>query len=150
MDVASSSTERSANYVLNKDKQTSKIVNDSTIKDFNVTINNNDTNVNIKCSTGFYIQVARPCFATLEHETVLSKDLIAIAVDEKIKTNDRNGTESTLLLHFSFMSQLSSLGGVRVPLHHSPRMVRLQGSNIMPDNQRSPVWFLDNFVNWPS
>ena len=45
-----------ANYTLNQNKQTSKIVKDVSINDYDITINNEDQNVTIKCSAGFYIQ----------------------------------------------------------------------------------------------
>ena len=89
---------RIANYALNQTKQTNKIVKDTSIEDFEVTLNNNDSNANIKCSTGFYVQVAKPTFASLHGGTVFSKDDIAISLTESSQTKDLKVHMSTQIL----------------------------------------------------
>ena len=54
-----STSVRTANFTLNQNKQTERIKHDAAINDYEVTVNNMDQNATIKCSTGFYIQVAR-------------------------------------------------------------------------------------------
>ena len=137
---------RSSNYTFNKDKQTSKIVNDALKDDYEVTINNDDQNVTIECSTGFYLQVAKPCFTTVKKGSVVTKAAIAVTLDDERITLDKNDVEATRLLHFSFMNNLNSCGGVRIHLHHSTRKIQIQGSHVMPNKQRSPVWFLDTVL----
>ena len=135
---------RSATYSLNKDKQITKIVKDAEKQDYEINVNNNEENVTIKCSTGFYIQVAKPSFVTLENGSVLSNSNIVVMLTDVTKTNDLNGLETTLLLKCSLLSDRQTLGCVSVHLHHSTRTIQIQGSSIMPDSSKAPVWFLNN------
>ena len=64
-------------------------------------MNNNDQNATIKCSSGFYTQVAKACFVTLEKHSVLTKAKVVTTVNDIIKTFDTKGLEATRLLHFS-------------------------------------------------
>ena len=137
-------TVRSANYSLNKKKQMNEIQKDANLKDFDVSVNNADQNVTIKCSSGFYTQVALPSFATLAKSTVFTKSKIAISVDEVSITKDLSGLDSNRLMHFSFMNELKDVGGVTVHLHHSTRSIQIQGSHIMPDSTRAALWFVNN------
>ena len=143
-DLPSACSSRSASYSLNQEKQTRKIIEDASLNDYEVTVNNADQNVTIKCSSGFYIQVAKASFVTLEKPTVLSATNVTITVDDVIKTKDMNGLEATKLIHFSFLNEQVSLGGVAVHLHHSTRTIQIQGSQIMPDSTRAALWFLKN------
>ena len=145
-DSLPSGSVRHANYALNQTKQTTKIVEDAAIDDYSVSINNSDQNITIKCSSGFYLQVAKPCFTTLKDGSVMNKASIAISLDDVKVTLDKNNVEATHLLHFSFMSNMSSCGGVRVHLHHSTCTIQMQGSHVMPDKTRAPVWFLNAIV----
>ena len=138
-------TTRTTNFVFNKIKQIEKIKKDADINDYIVTVNNNDQNSTIKCSTGFYMQVARASLGTLKDNSVLSCGDIAIKVDKITISKDQLGTESTKLIQFSFMNGQRSIGGVAVHLHHSNRTVQIQGSAVMPDSSRAALWFL-NFV----
>ena len=137
---------RSATFSFNQDKQTEKIRNDASICDYEVTINNNDQNGTIKCSTGFYIQVARASFVTLDKHSMFTRGKVAITVDNITLTFDQKGTESTRLIYFSFKSDLKSIGGVTVHLHHSTRTIQVQGSHIMPDSTRAALWFVNNTI----
>ena len=76
----------------------------------------------------------------------MNKASIAISLDDVKVTLDKNNVEATHLLHFSFMSNMSSCGGVRVHLHHSTRTIQMQGSHVMPDKTSAPVWFLNAIV----
>ena len=44
------------------------------------------------------------------------------------------------------MNSLSSCGGVRIHLHHTTRTIQVQGSHIMPNKERSAIWFLNNVI----
>ena len=144
--VPSFSTIRKAAYSLNPQKQTEKIKEDAVLNDFDVNVNNSDQNATVKCSSGFYIQVARASLGTLNTRSVLSCGDIAVTVDEVTVTKDLTGLEATKLLSLSFMSDQKLLGGVKVHLHHSTRTIQIQGSYNMPDNTRAALWFLNNFV----
>ena len=137
-------TVRSATYNLNKAKQMNDIQKDASIQDFNITVNNSDQNATIKCSAGFYTQVAMPSFSTLAKRSVFTKSKVAITVDEVTITKEMGGLESNRLMHFSFMAEQKSYGGVAVHLHHSTRTIQIQGSHVMPDSSRAAVWFVKN------
>ena len=138
-------TFRTASYSLNQSKQIDKIRGDAALNDYEVTVNNNDQNVTIKCSSGFYIQVAKASFVSIKKCSTFSTDKIGITADEVIITNDQVGLEATKLIHFSFKSEQGGeiLGGVAVHLHHSSRTIQIQGSYIMPDSSRAATWFLN-------
>ena len=53
------------NYTLKQSKQLSRLANDTTIEDFDITVSPIAHNVNIKCSTGFYSLVVLPAFSTI-------------------------------------------------------------------------------------
>ena len=72
------SNNRTAGFTFNHEKQTEKITKDAEINDFEVNINNSDQNATIKCSTGFYIQVARACFVTLYKSSVITRSKTAM------------------------------------------------------------------------
>ena len=130
-----------ADYALNQEKQLRKIRDDASIPDMDLIVNNNDQNCLIKCSSGFYIAVVRPCFSPFEKHFVMSCYDIAITVTEVSSTYDKNGLEANRKVKFSFMSHFDNLGGVFVHLHHSNRTVQVQGSSTMPDSSKAAVWF---------
>ena len=101
---------RTAPYTLNRDKQMEKIQSDATIEDFVVTVNNNDQNVTIKCSSGFYIQVGRATFVTTTQGSTFSKNDVFITLDKITETKDKKGQEATKLLHYSFKTGDEHLG----------------------------------------
>ena len=47
---------------------------------------------------------------------------------------------------FRFYQDRLSVGGVTVHLHHTSRNVQIQGSALLPENKKAPVWFLDNVI----
>ena len=142
----SSGTCRTARYTLNQQKQTDKIRDDAVIDDYEINVNNKDQNVTVKCSSGFYLQVARAYLGYLKDKSVLSCEGIAIVVDKSVVTKDQLGTEATKQISLTFMSNQRFLGGVSVHLHHSTRTVQIQGSAIMPDNSRAALWFLKKCI----
>ena len=137
---------RTANYAFNQKKQTDNIIKDASINDYEVTVNNDDQNATVKCSTGFYLQVGRASVGNLKNPSVLACGNIAITVDDIKTTEDQRGTEGTKLIYFSFKSDQNQLGGVTVHLHHSTRTIQIQGSSMMPDSSRAALWFLKNFI----
>ena len=145
-DPLSHTSTRIASYTLNQQKQTDKIIKDAALNDYDVTVNNNDMNVTIKCSPGFYLQVAKPSLLGLTDNTYLSKDRLRIILNKSTKTKDLNGHESTHLLNFSLTSDQDSECCVTVHLHHSTRTIQIQGSSSMPDSSKAAVWFHTNVV----
>ena len=56
---------RRAAFALNKKKLTKTLKKDALIAMYETTVNNYNENVNIKCSSGFFLQVASPGFHDL-------------------------------------------------------------------------------------
>ena len=137
---------RTASFVFNQEKQTDKIKKDAVLNDFEVNVNNNDENATVKCSTGFYIQVARSSIGSFNDHTTLACGVIAITIDKVTITEDQVGTEATKVIYLSFMSQLRRIGGLTVHLHHSSRTIQIQGSSTMPVSSKVVLWFLKNVV----
>ena len=137
---------RTKAFALNKARQINDIRKDSKIADFDVTVNNQDENCTIKCSSGFYIQVAQSCFTTLKENTVLSVGGIVISISNITKSNDKSGSEVNRLVKFAFVSQHQNCGGVAVHLHHSTRTIQVQGCHKMPDNSKAALWFVKNVI----
>ena len=86
---------RTSNFVFNKVKQIEKIKRDADISDYLVNVNNNNQNATIKCSTGFYMQVARASLGALKEDSILSSGDIVIKVDKITISKDQLGTEAT-------------------------------------------------------
>ena len=106
----SGSNVRTAPYTLNQSKQTAKITEDASINDFEVNVNNNDQNATVKCSSGFYIQVARASIGSLNNGTMFSAGDIVITVDNITITKDLSGLEATKLISFSLRNRLETAG----------------------------------------
>ena len=133
-------------FSLNQQKQTKRIIDDAELDDFEVTVNNNDANCSIKCSSGFYFQVGKPCFDALDQHTVLNFSNIAITVTETFSFLDVNKYEYGRRLRFSFFTHNENMGGVVVHLHHSRRNIQIQGSQIM-GSCKSAVWFAEFLIS---
>ena len=137
---------RTANYILNQDKQVKGIYADAKIPDYDVNVNCNDENCCIKCSTGFYKVVVKPFFSSLAQHSVLSCMDIALTVSEMKITNDKNNIEALRFFRFQLMNHQENIGVVTIHLHHSNRNVQIQGGSTMPDSSKAAVWFAKNFL----
>ena len=141
---------RRANYVLDREKQLSRLCKDTNIDNFDITVSPIAQNVTIKCSTGFYTKVVLPTFSgmTLQYSTTVNGVRIqCIKVDGQ---TDETGMFVTTLVKFELNYEQArdkpTIGTVAVHLHHTARKVQLQGSSIVNDQLRAPVWFVDHFL----
>ena len=137
---------RTANYVFNKKKQIKEITKDAMLVDFEATVNNNDENCTIKCSSGFYLQVAKASFLTLDDTSTFTLGNVAIKISDVKITNDETGSEANRLIKFTFFTKSISCGSVAVHLHHSTRTIQVQGSAIMPDSTKAAFWFVSKII----
>ena len=137
---------REANYMLNDNKQVKGIVQDAKLIDYEVEYNNNEENATIQCSSGFYKTVARPCFASLSVNSILSCMDVTIKVTNITPTYDKNKYEVVALIHFMLAIGQENLGIIAVHLYHSARKIQIQGSAVMPDTTKIVKWFTSNFV----
>ena len=138
---------KTASFALNKEKQIHNLGVDSHLPDFEITMNDSDRNVNIQCSSAYYDAVAKPVLCGLTKETSLNFNNIAINCSHINYNRDRNGYEYNRVLHIVLTGGgQASIGKVTVHLHHTTRLLQLQGSSVMPDGNTAPVWFLNTFV----
>ena len=75
---------RLAPYVLNKTKQLINLSNDASKPDFEIEITHG-TNVNVHCSTGFYLSVAKPAFSNLSKGY---KGVISVDAHQKVQSKE--------------------------------------------------------------
>ena len=93
---------RRATFALNKKKLTRNLKKDATINMYETTVNNYEQNVNLKCSSGFFLEVASPGFLDLAKQSSdLSKPL---KIDDIVLfcTNNRTSLDE-LDLHLNVM-----------------------------------------------
>ena len=141
------SSERLANFVLNRKKQVDRIGADTEIPDFDITINNENQNVSILCSTGFYDTVAKPVMCGLVKGSSITIQNVSIECHHIDLNRDRTLCEYNRVLHITLGGTGKfNPGKVTVHLHHTRRHIQLQGSATMPDGTRSPVWFLNYYL----
>ena len=82
---------RVAPYILNKTKQLNNLARDSSKADFEIEITH-ETNVNVHCSSGFYLSVARPAFSSISNEFRTIVAGISIKCTETRSEKDRHGS----------------------------------------------------------
>ena len=142
-----SSATKTASFTLIKEKQTNSIGADTNLSDFNITINDNDKNVNIQCSTAFYDAVAKPVMSGLSKDSSLNLNNISVNCTHIDYNRDTRGHEYNRVLHISLGGDGQfNIGKVTIHLHHTKRLLQLQGSATMPDGTRAPVWFVNTFI----
>ena len=72
--------QRVSDFASNHQKQTKALEEDTTKVDYDVTLNNNEENCNIKCNPGFYAQVARPSFCSLNKDSIITSSNISMVI----------------------------------------------------------------------
>ena len=141
-------TVHTASYFLNRKKQSEKICKDASKDNMEVTTNNRNQNVNIQCSLGFYLVVARPCISSLTKGSTSQVSEIQITCKEEFLQVDKSGAPDFTRLTFELKGHAQSvLGKVVLHLHHTTRLVQVQGSAKMPDKSTAAVWFAEHFLS---
>ena len=93
---------------------------DTAIEDFAITVNNKDTNVNIKCNTGFYATVARPAMISFVQGTKFAIGNIHVHCSHNAYNRDVSGVEESRVLHLDLGGgDLDRLARVTATSHHT-------------------------------
>ena len=142
---------RSASYALNKDSLVSNLVKDASLDhDILCEFNCGGQNVNVKCSSGFYAAVAKPALSTIsEGHSLTVQGIVATVTSSGSDMTDTNGLSVNTLLKISLRTATTppcNLGSLSIHLHHTTRLVQIQGSFKMPDSTQGPVWFAEHVV----
>ena len=142
-----SATHRNASFTLNKARQVKGLGVDANLEDFTVTVNDNNKNVIIQCSTAMYEAVAKPIFSNFSQGSSLMCNNFSLTCSHVDHNRDKTGVEYNRVLHVILGgSGQFTIGKVTVHLHHTKRSIQMQGSAIMPDGNRTPTWFLTHFL----
>ena len=138
---------RAAPYILDHNKQISKLANDASIDDFEIVVSPTEHNVNIFCSTGFYSLVAIPSFSSISAE--FSATVAGMNVSCFDITGKKDGAEAIVNTVYFFRlgtGSKSSVAKVTIHLHHTQRKVQVQGGSLIDNRIRAGVWFVENFL----
>ena len=133
--------------MLNKPKQLKRLGKDTTREDFCITVSPSNKNVNIECSTGFYAQVVIPGLKDLIIGSCVVVAGVTVACTDIVGKVDAVGSNVNTVLHFRLqeVKEKAHMGSVVVHLHHSTRLVQVQGG-VLPDKSSIPVWFVEHFL----
>ena len=85
---------RRATFALNKKKLTKNLKKDALIHVYETVINNFDENVNIKCSSGFFLEVINPSFLELAIQTSIPSNPLVIDGMTIVCTNERTSLDN--------------------------------------------------------
>ena len=138
---------RQAGFTVNQSKLSKNLKKDASIQDYEIITNNFDENVNIKCSSGFYNEVARPAILSLAKQASVSPSpVIMNDVQIQCRTNRVSFDDHDLLVNSTFCFDLlnivgMSIGIVSIHCHNTTRLVQLQGSKLI-NGIKAPVWLL--------
>ena len=137
-----------APYALNQLKQVAGLVKHANLSDFEVEVNDSNTNINIQCSSGFYQSVAKSAFSNLSEGFQRQIFSITIRCIEIRNTLDMGSNIPGQLLKFDLKGAgvTPEPARVSVHLHHTQQKVQIQGGARMPDQTTAPVWFLENLL----
>ena len=135
-------------YELNRQRQVGRLARDAVLPDFDISTNDNDRNVNIQCSVGFYEAVVKPAFSTLSSGSSFQVSGVLIKCTVFRTTQDRSSNSPGLFLRFelSGTDMNPNPAPLSIHLHHTQRKVQLQGGSSMPDRTSAPVWFVEHFL----
>ena len=107
-----------ASYHLNQTKQATRITSDASRDDMEITVNNNDTNVNVQCSTGFFIRVAQPCLSSISQGTTKQYSTTQVVCSEFFKQVDKGGFLDFLRISFELSRKIPVGKGLCPPAQH--------------------------------
>ena len=136
-------------YQLNQQKQVAQLLRDVNIPDYVMQANDNDRNVNIQCSVGFYEAVAKPALASLTTDYHYQTHGVSVTCTVVRKMLDTHSSTSGLLLRFELSGPgvSPSHAPLSVHLHNTQRKVQVQGGGTMPDQSKAALWFATNILN---
>ena len=137
---------RVAAFELNQAKQTADICKDALIQDFKLIHKDQDKNINIECSSGFYAQVAKPTLCSLSQDFIPPILGFSIFCSNITKNIDARGHEYSLTMFFKITQNNDNSTKVTIHAHHSTRLVQVQGGAAMPDKSTSALWFVKNVL----
>ena len=135
-----------ANFELNRARQTAGIYRDAQNQDFKLFHKDQDKNINIECSSGFYSQVAKPTICSLSQDYIPPVLGHTIICDNITRNIDALGSEYNLTLFFMVTPEKGRGMKVTIHTHNSTRLVQVQGGALMADKTTAALWFVKNVL----
>ena len=71
---------------------------------------------------------------------------VSVHCQDVVGTFDASQAQQNTVIFFRLSKDKSSLGCVRIHLHHTTRKVQLQGGALLTDELKAPVWFVENVL----
>ena len=135
-------------FALNQSKQTKNLKKDALKTTYETVVNNFNENINITCSSGFFLKVILPCFLELALQACIPDQPLVIDGINIQCTNQRASLDnSNLNVNHIYFFNLSDTGvnlaTVTIHCHVTTKLVQLQGSKIVK-GVKAPVWFHHN------
>ena len=137
--------QRHTGFALNQSKQVKNLVKDAAIKDFDTVYNNFNENINVKCSSGFYLWVATPVLLDLAKQAC-DTNLTISNINIQCTNNRISLDENNLHVNSTYFFELADsvtealLGRVTVHCHVTTKVIQFQGSKLILGT-KAPVWF---------
>jgi hypothetical protein len=103
-------------------------------------------NINLECSSGFYAQVAKPTLFSLSQDHIPPVLGISILCDNIIKNLDGLGHEYNRAIFFKLGHANGNSRKVTIHAHLSTRLVQVQGGALIPDKLACASWFVKNVL----
>ena len=142
---------RHTGFALNQSKQVKNLKKNADIINYDTVINNFNENINIQCSSGFYLNVASPALLYLAKQTCGSSQLVITGIriqcsNSRISLDDHNlHVNSTYFFELLDDNTGSVCGKVTVHCHVTAKLVQLQGSRLILGS-KAPLWFFEQVL----
>ena len=142
---------RQTGFALNQSKQMKNLRKNAEAINYDTVINNFNENINLQCSSGFYLEVGSPALLSLAKQTCATSQLVVTGVrihcsNTRISLDDHNlHVNSTYFFDLLDDSSGSALAKVTVHCHVTTRVIQLQGSKVVASS-KAPVWFFENVL----
>ena len=142
---------RLAGFSLNHTKQIRNMKRDASIANFDTVINNHDENINIKCSSGFFLEVANPAMLDLAKQTYDNHqlkfgDVFVKCSNTRLSLDNHNLlVNNTLFFDLCNITSGNTIGTVTAHCHITTKVIQLQGSKIV-DGCKAPIWLFNNIL----
>ena len=142
---------RHTGFALNQSKQMKNLKKNVDVINYDTVINNFNENMNLQCSSGFYLEVASPALLSLAKQTCENSQLVITGVrilcaNTRINLDNHNlHVNSTYFFDLLDDKSESVLGKVTIHCHVTTRVVQLQGSKLIMSS-KAPLWFFHNVL----
>ena len=115
------------------------LARDASKTDFEIEITH-ETNVNVHCSSGFYLSVAKPAFSSISNEFKAVVSGISLKCEETRSEKDKHGNGVNWVFWFKIAlnGPDGSLSSATVHIHNTQRLIQVQGG--------AAIWFVENVL----